>query len=58
MENPITGPIIEDLKRSHEAPKEPPPTPTSVAPLSPPESAELDQDAGGGYNADHTIPQG
>jgi len=26
-------------------------------PLHPPQPAELDQDAGGGYNADHTDPQ-
>jgi len=58
MENPITGPIIEDLKKTHEAHKEPPPKPTTVPPLSPPEPSELDQDAGGGYNRDHTIPQG
>ena len=58
MENPITGPIIEDLKKSNEAPKEQPTKPRTVARLCPPESAEQDQDAGGGYNPDGTIPQG
>ena len=56
-ENPqgIIQPMIDGLK----AP--PPVTPENQAPprgpLHPPQPAELDQDAGGGYNPDHTIPQ-
>jgi hypothetical protein len=48
----ITKPIIDELKRK---PPQPPQTPTvSERPLEP---AELDQDAGGGYNPDGTDPQ-
>jgi hypothetical protein len=58
MENPITGPIIEDLKRAHGLAERPEPSPTDIPLPRAPEPAELDQDAGGGYNRDHTIPQG
>ena len=57
MENPITGPIIDDLKRTHEPIEVPAPKPASTAALCPPQSAEQDQDAGGGYNPNGTIPQ-
>ena len=52
----IVQPIIDDLKKSH---KTEPPTEKAppVGPVHPPQSAELDQDPGGGYNTDHTIPQ-
>jgi hypothetical protein len=50
MEQPIVQPIIDDLKKVHQ-PKSPSP------PQAPPRPAETDQDAGGGYNRDHTNPQ-
>jgi hypothetical protein len=50
MKESIIQPIIDDLKKVHE-PKAPAP------PKAPPKPAELDQDAGGGYNPDHTYPQ-
>jgi hypothetical protein len=49
---PVTKPIIDDLKRK---PVDPPNAPKFVE--DPPKPSELDQDAGGGYNPDHTIPQ-
>jgi hypothetical protein len=56
----VVQPIIDDFKRTHKI--EPPPAPPveqgpPVGPLTPPKSAELDQDRGGGYNANHVIPQ-
>lgn len=51
----IVQPMIDELrfpKDAPEAPKGPP-----RGPVHPPQPAELDQDAGGGYNPDHTIPQ-
>ena len=52
---PIVQPIIDEMKQ----PKPQPPTEKAppVGPIHPPKPAELDQDPGGGYNADHTIPQ-
>ena len=50
MKKSVVQPIIDDLKKVHE-PKAPTP------PQAPPKPAESDQDAGGGYNPDHTIPQ-
>jgi hypothetical protein len=47
---PIVKPIIDDLVASHKAPA------PEILP-HPPKPAELDQDAGGGYNANHTYPQ-
>jgi len=44
--------IIDDMVKP-EAAKEG----ASKPPEPPPKPAELDQDAGGGYNADHTDPQ-
>jgi len=51
----IIQPIIDELKKGHR----PKPAPAPVAPPRPakPEPAESDQDAGGGYNPDHTNPQ-
>ena len=54
----IVQPMIDELRRhpkdAPEAPKGPP-----RGPVHPPEPepAELDQDAGGGYNPDGTYPQ-
>jgi hypothetical protein len=52
----VVQPIIDDLKKPHKTEptdeKAPP-----VGPVHPPKSAELDQDPGGGYNANHVIPQ-
>jgi len=54
----IIQPIIDDLKG-----KNPPELPRADenapprGPLHPPQPAELDQDAGGGYNSDGTYPQ-
>lgn len=54
----VVQPIIDDLKKGHQtqlptADEQAPP----VGPVHPPKSAELDQDPGGGYNANHVIPQ-
>ena len=52
----VVQPIINDLKKSH--PTEPPiEQAPPVGPIHPPQAAELDQDPGGGYNANHVIPQ-
>ena len=48
---PIVQPMIDELTG-----KNPKPEPTSPA-EKPPQPAELDQDAGGGFNPDHTYPQ-
>jgi hypothetical protein len=56
VQTPIVQPIIDDLKKNHKTEptnEQAPPT----GPFIPPKSAELDQDPGGGYNPDHTIPQ-
>ena len=52
----IIQPIIDDLKRK---PTTHFPAENEVAPPNPcgPKPAELDQDAGGGYNPDGTHPQ-
>ncbi len=52
----IIQPIIDDLKRK---PTTRFPAENEVAPPNPcePQPAELDQDAGGGYNPDGTYPQ-
>jgi len=51
----IVQPMIDELRH----PKEPPENPKAPprGPVHPPEPAEQDQDPGGGYNQDHTIPQ-
>lgn len=55
----IVQPIIDDLKGR----SSPPQVPTEneaeppVGPIHPPKPAELAQDPGGGYNANHTFPQ-
>jgi len=46
----IVQPLVDELKKLHQRP----PTP---APTGPPKPAESDQDPGGGYNPDHTLPQ-
>jgi hypothetical protein len=52
----ILQPIMDGLKGTTQLP-----TADEVAPprgpLHPPQPAELDQDAGGGYNPDGTFPQ-
>jgi len=51
----IVQPMIDEMSRpkgATETPKGPP-----RGPVHPPEPAELDQDAGGGYNPDGTYPQ-
>ena len=46
----VVKPIVDDLKKTH--------PPAQVEPIpKPPVPAEQDQDAGGGYNPDHTNPQ-
>lgn len=51
----IVQPMIDEMKSP------PPASPVEQGPprgpVHPPQPAELDQDAGGGYNRDHTIPQ-
>ena len=53
---PIVQPIIDELKQPRKEKKEEEEAPPK-GPLHPPQPAELDQDAGGGYNPDHTYPQ-
>lgn len=52
---PIIQPIIDELKNIHR--RKPAPAPVAPPRPSGPEPAESDQDAGGGYNPDHTNPQ-
>jgi hypothetical protein len=52
----IVQPIVDDLKKPHKSEK-PEDNVPPVGPIHPPQSAELDQDRGGGYNANHVIPQ-
>lgn len=56
VQPPIVQPIIEELKQPHKT-KKPDEKATPAGPFTPPKPAELDQDPGGGYNPDHTIPQ-
>ena len=51
----IVQPMIDELRFPTDAPEAPKGPPRG--PVHPPQPAELDQDAGGGYNSDHTIPQ-
>ena len=48
----IVQPMIDELKEKQKQPKD-----TGVAGEKPLEPAELDQDAGSGYNTDGTFPQ-
>jgi len=54
-EKRIVQPMIDEL-RELQKPKESEVTPPA-APGDEPQPAELDQDAGGGYNPDGTFPQ-
>ncbi|HYL34986.1 MAG TPA: hypothetical protein VEV17_03615 [Bryobacteraceae bacterium] len=51
----IVQPMIDELRQPKDAPETSQGPPRG--PLHPPEPAEQDQDPGGGYNPDHTIPQ-
>ncbi len=51
----IVQPMIDELR--HPKDQTPPPPAPPPGPVHPPEPAEQDQDPGGGFNADHTIPQ-
>ena len=53
QEKNIVQPMIDEMKEQQK-PKEPAAKPPQEGPLKP---AELDQDSGGGYNPDHTLPQ-
>ena len=54
----IVQPIIDDLKgRLHTQLPTDNETAPVRGPVHPPQPAELDQNPGGGYNADHTYPQ-
>lgn len=54
--NPITQPLLKDLVEFHKAnSKALSPAPSVGSQVLRP--AELDQDSGGGYNADGTLPQ-
>ncbi|HEX6547071.1 MAG TPA: hypothetical protein VF023_12235 [Bryobacteraceae bacterium] len=59
-QNPITFGALKDviatysLNLSATMPKPADPPQVTPGPIAP---AELDQDAGGGYNTDHTFPQ-
>jgi hypothetical protein len=50
QKGPIVQPIIDEL-----TPKPGPPLPAPQQ--TPPKPAELDQDPGGGFNPNHTVPQ-
>ena len=54
-QKPVVKPMIDELSKTRKTiqPEESA-TPPKQGPLAP---AELDQDAGGGYNPDHTDPQ-
>jgi len=52
----ILKPILDGLKGTTQVPAEDEVAPPR-GPLHPPQPAELDQDAGGGYNPDGTFPQ-
>jgi hypothetical protein len=47
----IIQPLIDELKRNNQ------PVRLEPLPAAPPQPAESDQDAGSGYNPDHTYPQ-
>ena len=51
----IVQPMIDELRQAKKDPHEPKAPPPG--PVHPPQPAEQDQDPGGGYNPDHTIPQ-
>lgn len=55
----IVQPMIDELRRHpKDSPAQPQvPQAPPRGPVHPPEPSEQDQDAGGGYNPDHTIPQ-
>jgi hypothetical protein len=54
----IIQPIMDDLKGKTRLPAEDEVgAPDPAGPGHPPQPAELDQDAGGGYNPDGTYPQ-
>jgi hypothetical protein len=56
----IIEPIIDDLKgqtKTHYPSVDELGAPNPSGPGHPPQPAELDQDAGGGYNPDGTFPQ-
>ena len=52
----IVQPMVDELKQAHKT-KIPDEKAPPVGPVHPPQSAELDQDPGGGYNPDGTFPQ-
>jgi len=56
MKQKTVQPLIDEITISQQ-PKESVSTPPKSPPQAPPQPAELDQDPGGGYNPDHTIPQ-
>ena len=56
MKQKTVQPLIDEITISQQ-PKEILSTPPKSPPQAPPQPAELDQDPGGGYNPDHTIPQ-
>jgi hypothetical protein len=51
----IVQPMIDELRFPKDAPV--PPKAPPCGPVHPPQPAEQDQDPGGGYNPDHTVPQ-
>jgi hypothetical protein len=56
MNQKTIQPLIDEVTKSQQ-PKESVSTPPKPPPQVPPQPAELDQDPGGGYNPDHTVPQ-
>ena len=56
MKQKIVQPLVDEMTKSQQ-PKKSVNTPPKLAPKETPAPAELDQDPGGGYNPDHTVPQ-
>jgi hypothetical protein len=52
----IVQPMVDEMTKPSKTPQADEKAPP-VGPITPPKSAELDQDRGGGYNANHVIPQ-
>jgi hypothetical protein len=53
----IVQPMIDELRYPKDAPEAPKTPPRGPVHPPEPQPAELDQDAGGGYNPNHTFPQ-
>ncbi len=57
MKQKTVQPLIDEMQKSQQPKKSVSTTPKPPPKAPPPTPAELDQDPGGGYNPDHTVPQ-